>query len=68
MRELTQARLEGKEVLRRSDFQRVAYDLQVLNPLYREKVTEVLQDSGERKAYYITNGVLFFKDRVIIPV
>ena len=39
----------------------------MLNPLYREKVAEILRDSGERKAYYITNSVLFFKDRVIVP-
>ena len=68
MYKLTQARLEGKEVLRRSNFQRVACNLQALDPLCREKVAEVLQDSGEGGAYYIANGVLFFKDRVIVPV
>ena len=67
MRELTQAKSEGKEALRRSDFQRMAYDLQALDPLYREKVAEILQDSGEGGAYYIANGVLFFKDRIIVP-
>ena len=39
----------------------------MLNPLYREKVAEVLRNSGKKGAYYIANGVLFFKDQVIIP-
>ena len=43
-------------------------DLQALDPLCREKVAEVLQNSGEGGVYYIANGVLFFKDQVIIPV
>ena len=43
-------------------------NLQTLNPFYREKVAEILQDSKEGRVYYIANGVLFFKDRVIIPV
>ena len=43
-------------------------DLQAFNPFYREKVTEILQDSEEKKVYYIANDVLFFKDRVIVPV
>ena len=34
----------------------------MFDPFYQEKVTEVLQDSGEGKVYYITNGILFFKD------
>ena len=68
MREFTQTRLEGKRVPKYSDFQQVAYDLQAFNPLYREKVAEVLRDSRERGAYYITNRVLFFKDQVIMPV
>ena len=59
---LTQARLKGKEILRRSDFQRVIYDLQMLNPLYREKIAEVLQDSREKRVYYIVNNILFFKN------
>ena len=67
MRELTQTRSEGKGVPRHSDFQRVACDLQAFDPLCREKVTEVLRDSGEGKAYHIVNGILFFKDQVIIP-
>ena len=46
----------------------MACNLQVLNPLYREKVAKVLQNSRKGKAYHITNGVLFFKDRVIVPV
>ena len=64
---LTKARSEGKKAPRRSDFQRVACNLQTLNPFYQEKVAEVLRDSGEGEAYHITNGVLLFKDRVIIP-
>ena len=46
----------------------MVYDLQALDLLCREKVAEVLRDSGEKRAYYVANGVLFFKDRVIIPV
>ena len=68
VRKLTQARSEGKEVLRYSDFQQVVCDLQALNLLYREKVAEVLRDSGKGRAYHIINNVLFFKDRVIMPV
>ena len=68
VRELTQARSEGKKAPRRSNFQRVACDLQALDPLCREKVAEVLRDSGKGGAYYVANGVLFFKDRVIVPV
>ena len=64
---LTQDRSEGKEAPKYSDFQQVACDLQALDPLCREKVAEVLRDSGEKGAYYITNGVLFFKDRIIVP-
>ena len=45
----------------------MAYDLQTLDPLCREKVAEVLQNSGEGRAYHITNGVLFFKAQIIIP-
>ena len=45
----------------------MAYNLQAFNPFYREKIAKVLRDSGKRKAYHITNGVLFFKDQVIIP-
>ena len=67
MYELTQARSEGKEAPRRSDFEWVVCDLQALDPFYREKVAEVLRDSGKGGVYYITNGVLFFKDRVIVP-
>ena len=67
VREFTQARLKGKKALRRSDFQQVACNLQALNPLYREKVTEILQNSGKGGVYYIANGVLFFKDQVIVP-
>ena len=68
MRKFTQARLEGKEAPKRSDFQQVAYDLQAFNPLYQEKVAEILQNSGKGGVYHVANGVLFFKDRVIIPV
>ena len=46
----------------------MAYDLQALDPLYWEKVAKVLRDFGEKGAYYIANGVLFFKNRVIVPV
>ena len=46
----------------------MAYNLQALNPLYQEKVAKVFQNSKEGGAYYIANGVLFFKDQVIIPV
>ena len=67
MRKLTQIRLKGKGVPRRSDFQRVACNLQALDPLYQEKVAEVLRDSGEGGAYHVANGVLFFKDQVIVP-
>ena len=67
MYKLTQARSEGKEAPRRFNFQRVVCDLQALDPLYREKVAEVLRDSGEGGAYHVANGVLFFKDRVIVP-
>ena len=42
IRKLTQIRLEGKGVLRRSNFQQVVYDLQALDPLYWEKVAEIL--------------------------
>ena len=45
----------------------MACDLQALDPFYREKVTEILRDSKKRGAYYVANGVLFFKDRVIVP-
>ena len=43
-------------------------DLQTLDPLCQEKVTEVFRDSGEGGVYYVTNDVLFFKDQVIVPV
>ena len=46
----------------------MACDLQTFDPLCREKVAEILRDSGEGGVYHITNGVLFFKDRVIVPV
>ena len=42
--------------------------MQALDPLCREKVAKVLRDSGGGRVYHITNGVLFFKDRVIMPV
>ena len=62
MYKLTKARTEGKEIPRRSDFQRVACELQTFDPLYREKVAEVLQDFEKSGAYHIINGVLFFQD------
>ena len=68
VRKFTQVKIKGKKVLKYSDFQLVVCELQALDPFYQEKVTEILQDSKEGRVYYITNSVLFFKDRVIMPV